>query len=1362
MAKALLTNLGLRKRRLLQFLLLGGAIAGGALVVVGQEVPPLVDLATEPLYMNGAKTKANLSIALSVEFPTVGQTYRDEFDATKEYVGYFDPKSCYKTVDSSGSLGSYFDWTGNVNGSGSCGGGGYSGNFMNWATSSAIDILRYGLTGGNRVVDEGSGNHRTIVERAWLPDDFYNHSSYFGVKKVTRAAAKELVETALWNKIPDGQDLYIYNCKNRVYFAKASAADSTGNCDSPYGTSVTAGTHPNLIGANNNQRFYEVRNLVCDPNSASNRLMSYDPATKQWKGLCKLYPSKKYKPVGQFQVNSESLRVAVFGYLNDDLHTRYGGVLRSPMKYLGPKAFDQNFNLIAGTNPRREWDETTGVFIDNPQAGDGTYGDQGYSRSGAIMYINKFGTLHTAGDYKTHDPVTELYYEVLRYLQGKQPTSAAVTSVPDTRPSGGSSLTESYPVYKTWTDPFTGFQDTTAPEAGSCLRNSILAIADVFTHRDLEVPGNTRTSDGDSTRAAATNPDLDAYFWTKVVGGFEANQNISYTDSRGRLQNTRDTNSAITGNRIYDSSYKDSTGTTRSLANLDNQVTGANSGSYAMAGLAYWANTQSFNPTYPKARVRTFTIDVNEKRSSDAVDFRRTRQLYLAAKYGGFDDRQADQTGNPYQPGTNILWQGTDGDAQNYFLVSDAKKFLDSLAEVFARVVEETGSIAGGAISTTRLTANETASVYQARFNPVANYWSGRLLKMPISVSTTGSVTLGTTPVWEAGDKLTERTRADQGVGRNIIIGPPVGEQGTTNPAEFKWSSLPLTHQTAFNTFGGVNDGFGEDRVNWLRGDQTKEQSARNPAGLYRPRDIVLGDIVNSGIVYVGKPNLATGGDDFKSFYDAHKNRRSVLYVNANDGMLHGFYDDDGSEAFAYVPGFLAPKMSVLPDQDYMHISLADATPAIADAKINGSWKTVLVSGVGGGGQGVFALDVSDPSAFGTTKALWEFTDRDHPALGNVLGPPQILKFRVSSATATTPTYKYYAVVASGVNNNAPDGRAYTPNDTQAGNASLFFLDLGFNPASGWQEGVNFWRIELPQTVTTMAKGIVSFSAVKNAFTGSVDALYGGDLQGNLWKLDFSIDGTTSLGTDAAANFRFFNKVTGDAPMYVALNASGQRQPITGEPVVVNAFGGQKIISFGTGKFLEVNDTTVPLVPAASFYSILDGGFSPITGRSVLAAATLNTSTGDITTPAFVWGTSAGTQKAGWYLDFDSAIGERQISDITSFGSQLIFGTIFPTKGSCGEGGGRIVLIDPLIGKGISEESQVGVLAPPLVYEIGPTTKLSVSDTAGRRRLTQTAGYTTQGAKGMKVGGKTTTNTYIVGRMSWRQINNYQYEKNKP
>lgn len=1334
-------------RRPMQIILLLLAV-GSVSLVVGASAPPLVNLSTEPLYMNGAKAKANLTLALSVEFPTVGQTYRDTFDITKVYVGYFDPNSCYGQIPGGGGAGPYFDWAGAPNSRGSCGGGGFNGNFMNWATSSAIDILRYGLTGGNRVVDSDSGNGTTIVERAWLPDYFYKSSAYFSEKFVSKAAAEALVERSLFNKIPD-TGLWIYNCKNRIYFATAQDNNSQSSCEQPFGLPVNR--NPNLI-TSNQDAYYEIRNKVCDPNSATNRLMTYDPDTREWKGLCFLYPNGNYKPVGQFQVNADSLRVSVFGYLQDNSRSRYGGVMRSPMKYLGKNLYDSSFNL-AGTNPNQEWDPQTGVFIDNPQSGDATYGSQGYPRSGATMYINKFGTLNpdTIGSYKNLDPLSELYYEALRYLQGKSPTPDAYAGITGSA-SADKSLTENFPVYTTWTNPFAGFADSNGT-ATSCLRNSIVTIADVFTHSDRSVPGNTVTTNNDFARAAETSPALDVPYWTGVVGGFESGTSVAYTDSMGRPRTTAN----LAANTIYPS-----------LSNMATMDTGATGGSYNLAGMAYWANTQSFNTNFPKARVQTFSIDVNERRASDDVTFRRTRQLYLAAKYGGFNDKTANNTGNPYTPGDNTLWIGADGDAKNYFLVSDAKKFLDSLSQIFSRVVEETGSIAGGAISTQRLTSSEAAGVFQARFNPVANYWSGRVIKYPLTLSPTNSIVIGSTATWEAGQLLTAAVRTNFGTNRNVVVGPPLGRQGVDAPTAFNWSDMVQAHKDVLNkTSIGVVDTLGENRVNYLRGDQRNEISGTNPNGIFRARDVVLGDIINSGLVYSGKPSSGVAGSAYRTFYDTNKTRRPVVFVNANDGMLHAFYDSDGQEAFAYVPGFLTSRLTLLPDRDYSHNSFADATPVVADAFFQGQWRTALVSGVGGGAQGVYALDVTNPASFSRSNALWEFTDRDHPAMGNVVGTPQILKFRVTASGSASPTYKWFAVVASGVNNNAADGFALA-----SGNPSIFLLDLSFvpSPTQTWVEGTNFWRIELPQTSTAMAKGLIGFSNTQNFATGAVDALYAGDLQGNLWKFDFSTVGTVSLGANASSNFSTFNQIKLSAtdstrsPMFVAKTSSGALQPITGTPEIINSYSGAKVVTFGTGKFLETVDTSVPLAVTASFYAVMDPAADrliQVPGRSQLQAGSVS-SGGTVTVPTFSWGAPATTTtKTGWYIDLNAAIGERQISDITGAFGKLLFGTIYPTQGSCGDGGGNLYVIDPLTGNGSSEVSTVGILAPPLVLKLG-NAALGMSDTTGQRTATQTGGVIISGSKSIAVSSVTGSETYQTGRLSWRQINNYQARKAAP
>lgn len=1363
-----------RLQRFAKWGLLAGAL-GVITLVIGQIIvpvlPPLINLSSEPLYINGAKSKGNLTLVLSNEKPIVGAVYRDTFSSSKKYVGYFDPLACYTAVLSSGDIGNYFNFkTVKLTLAQPCKVSEFDGNFMNWATSSAIDIFRYGLTGGNRTTDDSSGSARTVVERAWLPEDFYNSSTNFPEKFVS--AADLVGRTEISDRFPSGA--YLYNCKNRLYFAtvKDTNAGNNSTCASPFG--VPNAASPNLITGNSSNTFYEVRNLICDANTASQRLMTYDPASKRWSGLCLQYPNGNYKPVGQLQVNANELRLSVFSYLNGDVAddpARYGGVMRSPLKYVGPVSFDQNFNQISGTNPRAEWDANTGVFVKDPQNGDADYGSQGYPYSGAINYINRFGTLNmdptlTTKDaairglyqsrYKVNDPISELYYEALRYLQGKSPTNEAVKSLNNTKPNDAV-LTENFPAYRTWVDPFAGFTDSAATGKG-CMRNNITTISDVFTTYDRSVPGNTVANIGDFARVAESAPALDVPFWTNVVGGFESGGSVAYTDSQGRARTT----SNLSGNTIYPWLSDASTRTTGAGAGTTTSTVatpGNAGGSYHIAGLAYWANTQSFRSDFPRARVKTSAIDVNQENTSVlSTDFRKTRQVYLAAKYGGFENTDAGNTGNPYTGGSNLLWEGTDGDAKNYFLASDAQALLDSLTELFGKVVEETGSIAGGVVSTSRLSSTPGAAVFQARFNPASNFWSGRLFRYPLSVDASNSIVVSDVPTWEAGQVLTSAAKIDNGISRNLVIGPPIGRQGTDPATAFVWADLAQTHKDNLNlTPANVVDTLGQRRLNYLRGDQRDEQSGTNPAGIFRPRDVVLGDIINSGLSYMGEPTTNIAENDYRAFYDANKSRKPVVFVNANDGMLHAFYNDNGSEAFGYLPGFVAKGLNKLPNRNYTHTTFNDAPPFVSEAYFGSKWRTALVSGVGGGGRGVYALDVTNPATFSKDNALWEFTERDHPAMGNVLGSPQILKFRVPASSSTSPTYKWFAVVASGANNYAPGSYTYA-----SGNPSLFFLDMGFVPSAtqGWVEGTNFWRIELPQSNTTIAKGLLGFSSSKNLLTGAVDTVYAGDLQGNMWKLDFSAKGTALLGTDAIANFTTFNPLGSGKALYIAKASDGTSlQPITGEPVVVNSYNGQRLVSFGTGKFLEAIDTSVPLSTTASFYSVLDDGIQ-VPGRTSLQQGSISTS-GTVTVPAFVLGSPTSTTvKSGWYVDLDATIGERQVSDITVVFNKLIFGSVTPPKGACGDGGGRLFIVDALTGNGISEASQVGVLAAPLVVSLGAAS-LDRSDTAGQRTARQKIGVITQGAKGLLPANITATDTYQTGRLSWRRIDNYQATKAK-
>jgi type IV pilus assembly protein PilY1 len=1035
--------------------------------------------------------------------------------------------------------------------------------------------------------------------------------------------------------------------------------------------------------------------------------------------------------------------VAAFGYLRDDSNSRYGGVLRAPMKYVGPHAYDSDFNLISGTNAAQEWNESTGVFYENPDA------STEFAVSGVTNYLNRFGRTGAVGVYKTYDPVNELYYESLRYLQGLAPTPAAISGL-----TSGDAKKDGFPVYTTWTDPHPAITGLGTTGDYSCVKNNLLTIGDVNTHYDKQIPGSTASDSYDAARPAnpsGNEPDFKA--WTNVVGGFESAGSIGYTDGKGNAQTTSNPNAGNTAR-----------------AGLENQNPSDHS-NYFMSGMAYWANTHDIRGTgwsdtakrRPGMRMRTYIVDVNEYGAQTNVTTRHNNQFYLAAKYGGFRD-ESDK-GNPFYKadGTvdNTIWQQGNGDAKTYFLAGDPLALLSSLDTIFEQIASEASSIAGGAITTQTLTASG-GNIYQASFDP--SDWSGDVISYTLGLNANGTVALGTsqTAAWRAGAVLDARTAA-----RNIIVGSKTTTVSTAAGTDFLWNNLSTAQQTALQLPSAAASApdpaaSGAERLNYIRGDRTLE----SPAGPYRKRASLLGDIVNSGVVFKGAPTLGINDSGYASFYASHVSRTPALYVGANDGMLHAFNGTTGEELFAYIPNFLVPYLNLLTSTTYSHQrSYVDATPVVAEANLGSSgspsWKTVLVSGVGAGAQGVFALDVTDPSSFTAASVLWEFTDADDSALGNVIGRPQVMKIRTSAASATTPTYKWFAVFASGVNNYVDDGQFST-----TGKPALFFLDLSKPVNAAWTEGSNYFKVTFPQDSTTVATGMVGFSATGGS-GGELAQLYAGDLQGNLWKLDFTtspaanataVDVSSLLGGTAAV-------LDASNPLFIAVSGANL-QPISMEPALLVGPNRSTIVSFGTGKFLESSDTNGSY-STQSVYAILDANAVTIPSRGRLSAVNQNASTGALTASAFAWGIPSSdadmSARAGWYLDFvnSATSGERQISGMGVFGNQLIFGSVIPAQGGCDEGSGKLYAITQTSGVGSSATSTVGILGAPFILQTG-NTSLTTSDSTGLRKETTHGQVILQGSSGLTTFNTPMSYTDVVGRLSWRQINNYQEIKAAP
>lgn len=578
----------------------------------------------------------------------------------------------------------------------------------------------------------------------------------------------------------------------------------------------------------------------------------------------------------------------------------------------------------------------------------------------------------------------------------------------------------------------------------------------------------------------------------------------------------------------------------------------------------------------------------------------------------------------------------------------------DKLGEVLSSIRDAVSSASSVAANST--SAQQGAQLYQARFH--SGTWTGQLLAKTMA----GDGVIASEALWEAGEVLSSQQPDDR-----VIV---TLRRDTQDGMPFRWSEIAAqsdsTQSEALNTDAfGVVDGRGSDRVAYLRGAAV---------GDFRARASLLGDIVHSTPFYVGPSAAGHGGEAYADFSANHKDRPPVVYVGANDGMLHAFDAANGDEVMAYVPGAVYESLTRLTAPEYgettvPHRYTVDGSPMVADAVVGGTWKTVLVGGLNAGGQGYYALDVSDPATFAETSAgaerlvLWEFTDEDDADLGFTFNAPTINALTEQSAQiARMNDGSWRAIVGNGYNNTEADGHA-----SVTGHAYLFLLRL--SGGSLWGPS-DYAKIDTSAGSVGAPNGLATPTPVDIDGDGDIDIAYAGDLQGNVWKFDL---------TDAApANWTA-------SKFFQALDESGNPQPITTAMMVFAHERGGFVVSFGTGKYLEVGDLTS--TAQHSLYGLLDrsvdGSATPIgSGRvglveqEVLGAVEVGEARVRVSSKTRV---DYATHH-GWYMDLPAS-GERVAANPIARDGRAVFVTQIPGDDPCSAGGtGWVMELDYLTG----------------------------------------------------------------------------------
>jgi len=474
--------------------------------------------------------------------------------------------------------------------------------------------------------------------------------------------------------------------------------------------------------------------------------------------------------------------------------------------------------------------------------------------------------------------------------------------------------------------------------------------------------------------------------------------------------------------------------------------------------------------------------------------------------------------------------------AGGFYQANNADEFESALKSILSEIQSENSAVAPAALNSGRLASGSLA--YMSDFDSVE--WSSDIYALKYNKN------LGkfSDRAWTAADKLPA-----YGSRKIFTYQPDSKKPSTGKGIPFKWTSLSAEQRALLPTVvvdTSTKKSYaitGEEVLNWVRGDQSKEKSK---GGHLRSRTTLIGDVINAGLTYVSNQSYGyaySGGltkqerqEYMTRLYSSNfTNRPGTVYVGANDGMLHAFSGSNGVERFAYIPNGVIKHLKELVDPAYAHHYFVDATPRVADAYING-WKTILVGSTGAGGNVYFALDIENPLTFSEKNVLWEFS---HPELGVALGRASIVKTRAG---------KWVAIFGNGYNSGSEDGDI-----TKYNRARLFVVDL----ASG----------EVIRVLDTKAgsdkqpNGLASPLVVDVDQDGVADIAYAGDHLGNMWKFDLT-----------SPDSKNWNVAFNGKPLFQAKDKDGKPQPITAAPAARNHPRGGVMVYFGTGSNMMYPD----------------------------------------------------------------------------------------------------------------------------------------------------------------------------------------------
>jgi len=465
-----------------------------------------------------------------------------------------------------------------------------------------------------------------------------------------------------------------------------------------------------------------------------------------------------------------------------------------------------------------------------------------------------------------------------------------------------------------------------------------------------------------------------------------------------------------------------------------------------------------------------------------------------------------------------------------------------------------------------------------------------------------------------------------------------------------------------------------------------------------------LGMIVNSAPWIQRAPASKIAYGNYSSFKTQYAKRRDVVWVGANDGMLHGFYADTGDFLMSYLPSPLFSRLYASVQLGRKPEALMDGSPFTADIGFDYSKvepykdyiiRTYLFSSMGRGGKAFFALDVTDTSTLlGKNSSdifKWIFTDTDDEDLGYIIGNngTHPLSNQPVSSVLTQNNRDFGLLIPNGVdsaNNNSvlyiifsagPElFNATDPNPTRDPTLATHQYADAWIKATTIEKAARYIKLVAPKSLATN-NGLVGVTWVAASITGESAYVYATDLNGKLWKFNVNnSDFTYWQGFEGISTDNSYPS----APTLVFDSNEGRLSTdpvlkITTAPILRYDTKGRVNIIFGTGNALtgaEFQDTSAN----NRIYSIID---TPSATSTYKHASLSTRNLSEIGATTYISASSDVSSSNGWVVYFRSGSGEKVINNPVILGDTIFVNTSAPSPGCVAQA--RVYAIDASTGK---------------------------------------------------------------------------------